>query len=108
VELALANVFPFQKACYSIPMQDVYVVVQPTFVWANAGHYHLPVPIDGGDIATLAEALVQRIQWPKDKIPIPPMTRHPNPEVATGNRGTTSDGGIAALCQQEKAKRQQQ
>ena len=101
VELALAKVFPFQKACHSVPVQDGYVVVQPTYVWANAGHYPLPVPIDGGDIATLAEALVQRIQWPKDRILIPPMTRHPNPEAATGSRGTTSDGGTAAQCQQE-------
>jgi hypothetical protein len=96
VELALAKVFPFQKACHSVPMQDGHVVVQPTYVWANAGQYHLPVPIDGGDIATLAEALVQRIQWPKDRILIPPMTRHPNPEAAIDSRGTTSDGGIAA------------
>jgi hypothetical protein len=65
VELALAKVFPFQKACHSVPVQDGYVVVQPTYVWANVGHYPLPVPIDGGDIATLAEALAQRIQWPK-------------------------------------------
>jgi hypothetical protein len=61
VELALAKVFPFQKTCHSVPVQDGYVVVQATYVWANAGHYPLPVPIDGGDIATLAEALVQRI-----------------------------------------------
>jgi hypothetical protein len=58
VELALAKVFPFQKACHSVPVQDGYVVVQPTYVWANAGHYPLPVPIDGGDIAILVEALV--------------------------------------------------
>jgi hypothetical protein len=55
VELALAKVFPFQKACHSLPVQDGYVVVQPTYVWANAGHYPLPVPVDGGDITTLAE-----------------------------------------------------
>jgi hypothetical protein len=61
VELALAKVFPFQKACHSVPVQDGYVVVQPTYVWANAGHYPLPVPIDGGDIATLAEVLIQMI-----------------------------------------------
>jgi hypothetical protein len=77
-------------------------VVQPTYVWANAGHYPLPVPIDEG------EDLVQRIQWPKDRIIIPPMTRHPNPEAATGSRGTTSDGGVVAQCQQEKAQQQQQ
>jgi hypothetical protein len=47
VELALAKVFPFQKACHSVPVQDGYVVVQPTYVWANAGHYPLPLPIDG-------------------------------------------------------------
>jgi hypothetical protein len=103
VELALAKVFPFQKACHSVPVQDGYVVVQPTYVWANAGQYPLPVPIYGGDVATLAEALVQRIQWPKDKIIISPMTRHPNLEAATGSRGTTLDGGAAAQCQQEKA-----
>jgi hypothetical protein len=103
VELTLAKVFPFQKACHSVPVQDGYVVVQPTYVWANAGHYPLPILIDGGDVTTLAEALVQRIQWPKDKILIPPMTRHPNPKDATGSRGTTSDGGTAAQCQQKKA-----
>jgi hypothetical protein len=103
IELALVKVLPFQKACHSISVQVGYVVVQPTYVWANAGQYHLPVPIDGGDVATLAEALVQRIQWPKDRIIIQPMTRHPNIEAATGNSGTTSDGGVAAQCQQEKA-----
>jgi hypothetical protein len=62
VDLAIVNVFPFQKACHLVPVQDGYVVVQPTYVWANAGHYPLPVPIDGGDIATLVESLIQRIQ----------------------------------------------
>jgi hypothetical protein len=108
VELALVKVLPFQKACHSIPVRDGYVVVQPTYVWANAGHYPLPVPIAGGHIETLVGALVQRIQWPKDTILVPPMTRHPNPEAATDSRGTTSDGGTAAQCQQEKAQQQQQ
>jgi hypothetical protein len=81
-------------------------VVQPTYVWANESHYPLPVPTDGGDIATLAEALVQRIQWPNDMILIPPMTRHPNPEAAIGSRGTTLDGGTTAQCQQKKAQQQ--
>jgi hypothetical protein len=103
VELALAKVFPSQKACPSVPMHDGYVVVQPTYVWANKIQYPLHVPIGGGDVATLAEALVQRIQWPTDRIIIPPMTRHPNHEAATGSRGTTSDGGVVAQCQQEKA-----
>jgi hypothetical protein len=107
VELALSKVFPSQKACHSVPVQDGYVVVQPTYVWANASQYPLHVPIDGGDEATLAKALVQRIQWPTDRIIIPPMTRHPNPEAATGSRGTTLDGGVAAQCQQEKAQQQQ-
>jgi hypothetical protein len=107
VQLALEKVFPFQKACHSVPVQDGYVVVEPTYVWANAGQYPLLVPSDRGDIATLAEALVQRIQWPKDRILIPPMTRHPNTEATTGSRGTTSDGGTAAQCQQEKALQQQ-
>jgi hypothetical protein len=64
----------------------------------NASHYPLPIPIDGGSIATIAEALVQRIQWPKDMTLILPMTRHPNPKAAIGSKGTTSDGGIAAQC----------
>jgi hypothetical protein len=96
VELVLAKVFPYKKACHSVPVQDGYVVVQPTYVWANMSQYPLPVPIDGGDIAALAAALVQKIQWPKDRVIIPPMTRHPNPEAATGSRGTTSNGGAAA------------
>jgi hypothetical protein len=106
VELALAKVFPFKKACHSVPVQDRYVVVQPTYVWANAGHYPLPVPIDGGDIATLVGTLVQWIQWPRDWILIPPMTRHLNPEAATGSRDTTSDECTVAQCQQEKAQQQ--
>jgi hypothetical protein len=36
VEVALAKVFPFQKACHSVPVQDGHAVVQPTYVWANA------------------------------------------------------------------------
>jgi hypothetical protein len=45
VELPLAKVFPFRKACHLVLVQDGYVVVQPTYVWANAGHYPLPIPI---------------------------------------------------------------
>jgi hypothetical protein len=41
IELSLVKVFPFQKACHSVPVQDGYVVVQPTYVWANVGHYPL-------------------------------------------------------------------
>jgi hypothetical protein len=48
VELTLAKVFPFQKASHSVPVQEGYIVVKPTYVWANVGHYPLPVPIDGG------------------------------------------------------------
>jgi flagellar biosynthesis GTPase FlhF len=108
VELTLAKVFPSQKACHSVPVQDGYVVVQPSYVWVNTSQYPLPVPIYGDDIETLVAALVQRIQWPKDRIIIPPMTRHPNPEAAIGSRGTTSNGGATAQCQQEKAQHQQQ
>jgi hypothetical protein len=73
-------------------------VVQLTYVWANTSQYPLPVPIDGGDIATLAAALVQRIQWPKDRIIIPPVTRHPNLEATIGSRGTALNGGAATQC----------
>jgi hypothetical protein len=52
MELALEKVFPFQNACHSVPVQDGYVVVQPNYVWVNAGHYPLLVPIDGGDIVS--------------------------------------------------------
>jgi hypothetical protein len=99
--LSISKGLPFSR-----PVQDGYVVVQPTYVWANMSQYPLPVPIDWGDVATLAAALVQRIQWPKDRIIIPPMARHPNPEAATGSRGTTSNGGVADQCQQEKAQQQ--
>jgi hypothetical protein len=54
VELALVKVFPSQKACHSVPVQDGYVVVQPTYLWANTSQYPQPVPIDGGDVETLA------------------------------------------------------
>jgi hypothetical protein len=101
MELALAKVFPFQKACHSVPVQDGYVVVQLTYVWANAGHYPLRVPIDGGDVATLAEDLIQRIQWPKEIILILPMKRHSNPEAATCSK-------VQHQCPQEKAQQQQQ
>jgi hypothetical protein len=47
VELTLTKVFPFQKACHSVRVLDEYIVVQPTYVWANMGHYPLPIPIDG-------------------------------------------------------------
>jgi hypothetical protein len=84
MELALVKVFPSQKACHSVPVQDGYVVVQPTYVWANTSQYPLHVPIHRGDVATLAAALIQRIQWPMDRIIIPPLTGHPNPEAAIG------------------------
>jgi hypothetical protein len=84
------------------------VVVQPTYVWVNTSQDPLPVLIDGSDVATLAAALVQKIQLPEDKIIITPMTRHPNPEAETGSRGTTSNGSAIAQCQQEKAQQQQQ
>jgi hypothetical protein len=61
VELALAKLFSFQKASHSVPVQDGYVVVQPTYVWTNVGYCPLPVPIDWGHVANLAEALVKRI-----------------------------------------------
>jgi hypothetical protein len=80
-------------------------------LWCNllgqCGSLPSAYTINGGDIATLAEALVQRIQWPKVRILIPPMMRYPSPKAATGSRGTTSDGGTAPYYQQEKAQQQQ-
>jgi hypothetical protein len=49
VELVEVKVFPSQKVCHSVSVQDRYVVVQPTYVWANASQYPLPIPIDGGE-----------------------------------------------------------
>jgi hypothetical protein len=43
-ELALAKVFPSQKAFHSVPVHDGYVVVQPTYVWANMSQFSMPVP----------------------------------------------------------------
>jgi hypothetical protein len=39
VELALVKVFPSQKTCHLVPVQDGYVVVQPNYVWANTSQY---------------------------------------------------------------------
>jgi hypothetical protein len=94
--MALAKDFSFQKAWHAVPVQDGYIVVQPTYAWANAGLYPLSIPIGRGDITILAKALIQRIQWPKDMILIPPMTRHLNPEATTCSMGKATDGGTAA------------
>ena len=108
VELALATVFPLQKTLHTVPVQDGYAVVQPSYVWGNTGHYPLPVPIGGDEVTTLAEALCIRIQWSKNRIHVPPITRNTNPAPTSGSRGTASDGGTATQRQQEKAQQQQQ
>jgi hypothetical protein len=38
VELTLAKVFPFQKACHSVSVQDGYVVVQPVGEFRKTRH----------------------------------------------------------------------
>ena len=54
VELALATVFPLQKTLHTVPVQDGYAVLQPSYVWGNTGHYPLPVPIGGDEVKTPA------------------------------------------------------
>ncbi|RLN34581.1 hypothetical protein C2845_PM03G33620 [Panicum miliaceum] len=80
---------------HRVPVQQGYVVVQPTSVWANTRHIKLPIPIDD-EITTIGEARFQRIQWPSQKDdnetsagaqcpePPPPHTNeHPLPRNAS-------------------------
>ena len=60
------------------------------------------------EITTLGQALMQRIQWPRYRILIPPRTRHPNSIAVSGSRGTTSDAGTGAQRQQKQAQQQQE
>jgi hypothetical protein len=47
LELAVATIYPYQETCHCVPVQEGYAVVQPTYVWSNASHFHLPVPVGG-------------------------------------------------------------
>ena len=106
MELALAIVYPHQETCHTVPVQFGYAVVQPTYVWPNVTHMHLPIPV-GDEITTLGEALMQRIQWPRFWILIPPRMRNPNSVGGTSaSRGTASDAGTGAQRQQKQPQQQ--
>ncbi|CAN6210167.1 unnamed protein product [Urochloa humidicola] len=71
-----------------------YAVVKPTYVHANANRIELPIPVGGDEIRNLGQALLQRIQWPKRHILIPPKSRAPNSAAQSGATGL--DAGTAA------------
>ncbi|KAG2577187.1 hypothetical protein PVAP13_6NG288712 [Panicum virgatum] len=77
MELALGTVYPNQQTCHTVPVQNGYAVVQPTYVWPNARHIKLPIPVED-EITTLADSLLQCIQRPRRRILIPPRSRDPN------------------------------
>ena len=89
MELALATVYPNQQTCHTVSAQNGYAVVQATYVWANARHIKLPSPV-GDEITTLGVPLLQRKQWPKLRIVIPPRSR--DPTSTTTLAGLVSDG----------------
>ena len=99
MELALATVYPHQKIIHTVPVQNGYAVVQPTYMWPNARHIKLPIPV-GDEIITIGDSLLQRIQWPRQRILIPPKSRDPN--SAATSAGTASDGATLALRQQKE------
>jgi hypothetical protein len=47
LELAVATIYPYQETCHTVPVQEGYVVVQPTYVWSNTSHFCLPMPVGG-------------------------------------------------------------
>jgi len=105
MELALGTVYPNQQTCHVVPVQNGYAVVQPTYVWPNARHIKLPIPVED-EITTLGDSLLQCIQWQRVRILIPPRSRDPNSAAASG--GTASDGANFALCQQKDAQQKPQ
>ena len=56
MELALGTIYPNQQTCHTVPVQNGYAVVQPTYVWPNARHIKLPIPVED-EITTLADSL---------------------------------------------------
>ena len=100
MELALGTVYPNQQTCHTVPVQNGYAVVQPTYVWPNARHIKLSIPVED-EITTLADSLLQRIQWPRRRILIPPRSRDPN-SAAPSAGNTASDAATLALRQQKQ------
>ena len=100
MELALGTVYPNQQTCHTVPVQNGYAVVQLTYVWPNARHIKLPIPVED-EITTLADSLLQRIQWPRRRILIPPRSRDPN-STAPSAGNTASDAATLALRQQKQ------
>ena len=105
MELALGTVFPNQHTCHTVPVQNGYAVVQPTYVWPNARHIKLPIPVED-EITTLGDSLLQCIQWQRVRILIPPRSRDPNSAAASA--GTASDAATFALRQQNDAQQKPQ
>ena len=105
MELALGTVYPNQQTCHVVPVQNGYAVVQPNYVWPNARHIKLPIPVED-EITTLGDSLLQRIQWQRVRILIPPRSRDPNSAAASG--GTASDAATFALRQQKDAEQKPQ
>ena len=99
MELALATVYPDQETCHTVSVEYGYVVVQPTYVWANGRHIKLPISVRD-EITTLGDSLLQRIQWPRLRIVIPPRSRAPT--SAATSAGIASDEATTAQRQQKQ------
>ncbi|KAG2550372.1 hypothetical protein PVAP13_9KG346964 [Panicum virgatum] len=57
MELASGTVFSNQQTCHTVPVQNRYAVVQPTYVWPNARHIKLPIPYKPGEPMLSEKAL---------------------------------------------------
>ncbi|CAN6381085.1 unnamed protein product [Urochloa humidicola] len=91
MELATATVYPKESVCHTVTVDHEYAGVKPTYVYANATHIELPIPVGGDEIRNLGEALLQRIQWPKKHILIPPRSRAPNSAAQSGATGSDAE-----------------
>ena len=103
MELALGTVYPNQQTCHTVPVQNGYAVVQLTYVWPNARHIKLPIPVED-EITTLADSLLQCIQLPRLRILIPSRSRDPN-SAAPSAGNTASDATTLALRQKSSISR---
>ncbi|CAN6288499.1 unnamed protein product [Urochloa humidicola] len=88
MEITTATVYPKESVCHTVIVDHEYAVVKPTYVHANANHIELPIPVGGDEITNLGQALLQRIQWPKRHILIPPKSRAPNSAAQSGATGS--------------------